>query len=403
MLLQRLAVATCSTALALGAAWLYWEYGREEEGIVEFIDDGEGLNEILAARVAAGDGTPPPADPARLGWDFARRLSLELSPNDRRILFPQLKKKRVTPVPGVHYSLLANRKWPRTFREHPQGEFVRRTNGLGIREDYNPSDAPVDLSIVLMGDSHMEGVCANSESTANQLEASLRVRLPDQRVEVWNTGVSGYGYANYLGTLDAYGQLEPEYVVLVTYGGNDFRDGLGAWRFIYRQPGGPSVSDEYLQPLRKLGVSGSAMLGQEIHQALTFMTYPEAMEDALRISVATGIELDRQARERGTKFLLVYLPPPSCGQPRRFAPKLKNAMKTINADPKSLKLCESLADGLLGQLKKASVRTLDLRPAFAASSEQLYWTVDLHLNVRGHALAARLIEDELFGIAGVPR
>jgi lysophospholipase L1-like esterase len=403
ILAQRLGVAVLSTLLAGACAWWYLEHGREEASTIEFVDDGSEFRAALEARGASGEEAVSFESPAELGRDFARRLNEDLSPEDLLILFPQFKRKKVNKMPGVHYTLIPDKRWSRKFAEHPEGEFLRRTNSLGIREDANPSETPVDQCVLVMGDSHAEGVCSNSETVANQLEARLRSDQPGKSVEVWNLAISGYGGANYLGTLTAYGHLEPQDVVLVFYGGNDFRDSLGPWRYVYRIPGGPPVAPEIITPLRKEGNYGMAMLGQEIHQALTFLKYPEAGRDAVRLTIACGLELDRQCRERGVRFLFVYLPPPSVGQPEHFRAPLEKAMVKIKAEPDGLDICRGLADDALAALEGAGVATLDLRPTFAATSERLYWSTELHLNVRGHALVAEQIHATFYASSDEPR
>lgn len=394
---QRLGVAALSTLVAGAGAWWYLEHGRGEESTIEFVDDGSEFRAALEARGASGEEVISFEGPAELGRDFARRLNEDLTHKDLLIIFPQLKRKKVQKMPGVHYTLLPDKYWSRKFAEHPEGEFLRRTNSLGIREDANPSETPVDQCVLVMGDSHAEGVCSNAETVANLLEERLRGDQPGKSVEVWNLAISGYGGANYLGTLTAYGHLKPQDVVLIFYGGNDFRDSLGPWRYIYRIRGGPPVSPEFITPLRKDGNHGTAKLGQEIHQALTFLKYPEAGRDAVRLSIACGLELDRQCRERGARFLFVYLPPPSVGQPEYFRAPLVEAMVRIRSKPEGLDICRELADDTLAGLDAAGVATLDLRPTFAAHSERLYWSTELHLNVRGHALVAERIHAVFYG------
>lgn len=403
ILARRLGLAAVSTLVALGCAWWYLDRGAKEESTIEFVGDASEFRDALAAREVSGEELVSFESAAELGLDFARRLRDELTEQDLHVLFPQIKKKRVKRVPGVHYALLPNKRWKRKFAEHPAGEFKRHTNSLGIRENYDPPEPPADLNVLVMGDSHAEGVCSNSETLANRLEAQLRSERPAESVEVWNLAVSGYGCANYLGTLTAYGHLEPQDVVLVSYGGNDFRDALGPWWYLYRRSPGSAVPLEFISPLRQEGKDGTAMLGQEIHQALTFLTHPDSGQDAARLMSACGMELDRQCKERGARFLFVYLPPPSAGQPELFRDRLVQAMDRIGADPEGLGICDELADATLVALEQAGVATLDLRPVFAANPEALYWQTDLHLNVRGHALVAKQIHAALYAAEFKPR
>lgn len=54
-------------------------------------------------------------------------------------------------------------------------------------------------------------------------------------------------------------------------------------------------------------------------------------------------------------------------------------------------------------MNSASVATIDLRPSFAATPEELYWSTELHLNVRGHALVADRIHAVFHASTDEPR
>ena len=279
---QRLALAMASTLVALGGGWLVLKALSDEGATVEFVDDADAFRAELARRAESGEAVVI-ADAAELGQDFARRLQEDLTEADLFTLFPQLKRKSLRLRPGVHFGLLPNKRWHREFDEHPQGGFLRSTNALGMREDSEAGEAAVDLCVLVMGDSHTEGVCANSESLANRFEHRLRVERPDDLIEVWNVAVGGFTPANYLGTLEAYGQLQPHALVLVFYGVNDFRESLAPWRYLYRRPPcEPSNVDTSV--LMEGGKPGIALLGQEIYQALGFSADPDAGNDALRLA-----------------------------------------------------------------------------------------------------------------------
>ena len=52
---------------------------------------------------------------------------------------------------------------------------------------------------------------------------------------------------------------------------------------------------------------------------------------------------------------------------------------------------ETLKNSLITSLKKMNIATLDLQSDFQASTENLYWHADHHLNVDGHALASKVL------------
>jgi hypothetical protein len=385
----RLGLALLSTLIAVSGGWLVLKAFSTEGATVEFIDDAETFRAELARREVSG-GQEVLVGAAALGEDFARRLREELTEEDQRMLFPQLGRQSNRHVPGVYFGILPNKDWKRDFAEHPAKHFVRRTNSMGWREDTDPTEDPVDLCILVMGDSHTEGVCANAESLANRFEHRLREERPAESVEVWNVATGGFTPANYMGTLTAYGDMKPNALVLVFYGGNDFRESLAPWRFIYRGRPGDGLGVD-VSPLIEAGRQGTALLGQEIYQALGFSANPGSAKDALRLAQACGVELDRQCRERGMQFLFVYLPPPSSAQPDRFREHVLDGLRSIGGNLDGLNFSDILADSTLQGLTEAGVATLDLRPAFANASVSLYWDTDLHLNVDGHELAGKLI------------
>ena len=394
-LAPRLSLALFSTLIALGGGWFVLRAFSTEGSTVDFIEDADTFRAELVRR-AAGGGQEIMLGAAELGEDFARRLREELTEEAQRMLFPQLRRQSNRLVPGVHFGMLPNKKWKRNFEEHSAKRFVRRTNSMGWREDTDPGEGPVDLCILVMGDSHTEGVCANSESLANRFEHRLRQERPDELVEVWNVAMGGFTPANYMGTLTAYGDIKPNALVLVFYGGNDFRESISPWRFLYRRPPG-NASGIDVSSLIEGGTQGVALLGQELYQALGFSADPASANDALRLAQACGMELDRQCRERGMDFLFVYLPPPSSAQPDRYRARVIEGLRSVGGDLDGLKFSDIIADSTLRGLREAGVAILDLRPAFASASEPLYWDTDLHLNVRGHELAGQLIHQAFKG------
>ena len=61
----------------------------------------------------------------------------------------------------------------RPWEEHPDGRWMLRTNSLGMRRDSEPAAERPDLRVLVVGDSHTDGVCDNDESYCALLEAAL--------------------------------------------------------------------------------------------------------------------------------------------------------------------------------------------------------------------------------------
>ncbi len=119
--------------------------------------------------------------------------------------------------------------------EHPDGHFLYRGNNLGFREDHDTRIGKSDsVRIVVLGDSHTDGVCWNRESYANRLEYRLNARGDGRGYEVVNAGTGKYSPFQYLRAYQyRIKPLHPDIVIIGLYIGNDFFD-------MYRRDDRPS-------------------------------------------------------------------------------------------------------------------------------------------------------------------
>lgn len=375
------------------AGWLAVRSVRDEAPTVEFVDVQADRAELLTQRLEEG-GEIAVDDLQALGRELYRGLIEEVDEDLARKYFAVLKQGQAEYVAGVLYRGLPGVDSNRPFREHPEGRFRRRTNSVGMREDTDPRDPAPDLRILVMGDSHIAGVCSNQESFPTHLEAGLAAADPQRSVEVLNLAQGSYDALNYLGTFRTWGELEPDVLVLVIYGGNDFRGSLGLGRYLLRR-GPPTRLPYQLSILHRDRPLGPGLVGQAVGQAAFFLANPDEVDLARDLVAAVVLELAAQARARGTRFLLALLPSPSAGQPQIYLARLQAAMERVGADPAGLAVDDRLADGLLAVLRSRGVAHLDLRPAFRSASEALYWNTDLHLNLAGHELVAREVQRAL--------
>lgn len=154
------------------------------------------------------------------------------------ILFRIFPIVNITWVDGNYetgFTIPANYQERTEHPEHDRGYFVYRSNNLGCREDENTSFVKKDsVRIVVLGDSHTDGVCWNRESYANQLEKYLN--HSDSRItyDVINAGTGKYSPFQYLRAYQyRLKPLRPEVVIIGFYIGNDFFD-------MYRRDDRPS-------------------------------------------------------------------------------------------------------------------------------------------------------------------
>lgn len=272
------------------------------------------------------------------------------------------------------------------FPEHPRGGFRVATSSDGLREDGEVEVPKRDLRVIVAGDSHTYGLCANDESFANLLEPLLAEALEGRGVDVLNGGVGATCFPNYLGTFERLNRFEPDLLVLVAYGGNDFSATCSLDRY-FRGRSMPALGPHQNRKARL--PRGTAE--QETNQVNYFRNNPDDLPRAAPTAAAWTLEAARLADELGAGFLAVYLPPPTRGQPALHARIVAAAIEVLALEPGALELSDRLADEWLALLAEGGVRTLDLRPAVQAAEERLYWVKDLHLNVDGHRRVAEAL------------
>ena len=143
----------------------------------------------------------------------------------------------------LHHRMVAN--WSGFFPEEIVQEVGRaevpiRTNSLGLRSPEVTLTKPPDtFRILVLGDSVTFGWSLRGEDTyASQMASLLATLRPNQRVEVINAGVSGYGTWQELRWLQETGlKLEPD-VIIVQAHLNDAADNL--WGTLGWQAGSES-------------------------------------------------------------------------------------------------------------------------------------------------------------------
>lgn len=128
--------------------------------------------------------------------------------------------------PNVGFSHPRNTTVSYNFSEYPGGTVSMTYNSEGFRED-SPilSKSEVSKRVAIVGDSHTDGVCSNSESFPNQLEKLLREGKIDTTIDVINGGVGRYSPFQYFRRLQhEVIKYEPDVVFVMFYIGNDFSD-----------------------------------------------------------------------------------------------------------------------------------------------------------------------------------
>ncbi|HSV43971.1 MAG TPA: hypothetical protein VLJ10_05390, partial [Candidatus Bathyarchaeia archaeon] len=103
--------------------------------------------------------------------------------------------------------------WP----EYHKGKISLKTNNLGFREDADTAvEKKGDVTRVLViGDSHIDGIIDNSESFPHVLETLFNARAGVPRFEMINGGTGLYGTDEYVLFLKKFLFLKPDIYMVV--------------------------------------------------------------------------------------------------------------------------------------------------------------------------------------------
>jgi lysophospholipase L1-like esterase len=396
----KITLALVTAAAASGAGWWAWRRlgaTATPRRTVEFVDQSRDLEELLRDN----QGGPRPAT----------GTGPLVTPEDRETLARLFKRQggRREFDPLTYYKLKPHLAERFEFPEHPQGYFTIATNDLGLRNDEDVLAEPPDIRVLVAGDSHTEGFCDNDESFSALLAEHLRAARPGNTVEVLNAGTSSYNHFHNLGVLEKYGPtLRPDVFVMVVFGGNDFAGSLKFQRYFRRRemyvkgPHEPATwAASGFAHLREYG-----FVDQEIRQLCYFANNPFEIDECTRLNAEVTSELRRLAAEYDVEPIVVYLPPPSRGQPTfhdrsRIEETLCDATHPTDAHPSLIarKWTDEIANAWLGVLDAQGVRYVDLRPIFRTHDQRVYWQTDGHINLLGHELVAEalrpIVEDVL--------
>ena len=308
--------------------------------------------------------------------------------------FANSVKIHKTPDPDAYYILNPHQVVDWRFPEHPRKVWKRHTNSLGMRGLLEPSEESPDLRVIVVGDSHIEGVCRDRETYPAWLRRLLLADYPGRTIESFNAGVGGYDAYNYLGVLEKFIELKPDIFVMTVYGGNDFKGGL-VLRNYYTGTKGPRAVGKLKQRILESGVDLIGLNPQEIEQAAYFMSFPGQARRSVEMMVAITDRMESLCLQNGIQLFCVYLPPPMRAQPQYYREeiaKIETALPEF-ADP--LGSSDQIADAWLEFVDEREIEKLDLRPIFAAAEEPLYWVSDRHINLAGQRLIAESIRPRI--------
>lgn len=385
-----LASAAVAAALGLGAWYVVANYDVAflSRGEQPTLRNGGLMRELLSERArAAGDHDRAGGKPAFDGT---------IPEEDARRLFAMLDSVESVYDPLVWWRRAPDLRSGRRFPEAPRGTWVLRTNAQGFREDAELPDEP-DRRVLVIGDSHTDGVCGNWGSFANLLEADLKKRHAGMEIDVVNAGVGGYSFYNYLHGMDRFvAELGVDVYVCAVYGGNDFLEML-APRHYFERTAIPTGGERYGRVLRAFeaawGDDIDAVVAQGVQQLAFLTVEPGEAELALDTARRLTRAMARRAEELGVALVFVYLPSAWDVQLERFtdvAPA--ELLRALELDGEgAVRSADPWTDAWLAEVSDLGVPVVDMRPAWRDVDEDRYWHQDHHIDVRAQADVARAL------------
>lgn len=380
---QRMIALAIGSLLAAAIGFAAWNL-RPQRGAVALVDNLLEQEAQQTSRQLMPRGLTPPSNESSLGAQLKRRV---------------LTKEEVTAWFGLQGTTHAIYDPIRIFRyrgnmhetfpwpEYPGGEWTRVTNSEGAREDHEFPDPPPDLFVLVAGDSHTDGFCDNSASYSNLLELALGKSHAGKSVEVYNTGVSGYSFYNYLGVLESLLDRKPQVFVSTFFAGNDFFEALKA-QHLYAGSVPPSRTRGYWDKVTRAAALSTEALAQGLNQLLYLRENPDQATLALQAARSAASEIQRLCAENNIDWIPVYLPSPIDLPFPEWQELRAHAKEALTLSDADFEIANQLADQLLATLRERGADVLDLRPIFRAQSQPLYWS-DLHINLRGQEVVAQ--------------
>jgi lysophospholipase L1-like esterase len=389
-----LALGAAVAAAVVGAVLLRAR-GTGEVPTVATVDNRDELAQAFAAR---DEGLGGPGGAGEVAGSIPR---LRVPPKVAERFFPAIGVAQVYD-PDMVARHKPSKRLRQRLAEHPRRGWRLVTNSLGLREDEEVAEERPDVRVLVVGDSHVDGVCDNADGFPHVLERALAEEHPGRSIEILNGGTGGWSFYNYLGALEGWAELAPDVFVVTVYGGNDFYGALDLHHY-HRRERLPSRSSETVGRLVRLAKENMGIPAQFYNQVVYFHDHPGEEEAALAMAVEVTAEIERRCEELGARLLVCYLPPYAHGQPERYADYLAVAQEHVPMPADAVAVDERLADAWLARLAEDGITAVDLRPAFRAAADPLYWESDHHINLAGHALVAAELEGAVRALAGLDR
>ncbi len=367
-------------ALILGPlGWWAWTQQPQDDQLV-FYRPSKAAIEELTQRVRDGE--------------FADDLGrIPIEPELARLIFG-LDHPYNCYDPQAYFTHEPNLNARRSFKEHPDRGWTMRTNSLGMRRDSEPSSSSPDLRVLVVGDSHVDGICNNQENLCAIAESVLEAAHPGASVEVLNAARGGHSLWNYLGVVEKHLSLSPDVVVVTVFGGNDFTDTL-LLAHAFEGTKTRGLTPESRARREEALEESRYVLGQGYGTLLFFKDRPAELEFSLDTTRRILMQIALTCSDAGAELLVMYLPSP-LSLPFEETPQSAVRVGAIlGFDEEDLALSSTLAARFLSTTAELGITTSDLTLILGDCADRCFWETDLHLSVHGHRRVGRHLASRL--------
>ena len=268
------------------------------------------------------------------------------------------------------------------WEEYPGGRFEMVTNAHGFRED-----TPTDLApgngvrrILVIGDSHTDGVVPNHQSFPNLVEEALN--SAGRNVELLNLGTGYYGPDQYRRTLKAWGHLKPDAILVGLYLGNDPLDTLRA-----REAAGQMAVPRPLDYYGSLNAAQEALgpgLAQGMNQLFLFHHQPDMQRRAIQYTLEAILALASDAAVAQVDLGVVMIPSKLTVEPQTVDRSIQKTLEILDLSRAALANETALADEIRRGLEAHGIKIIDPTPYLKLCPTACYWEADHHLSITGH-------------------
>jgi len=295
------------------------------------------------------------------------------------------------------------------FKEHPHGYFVYKINKQGLREDKPVSFEKTKIRILVVGDSHTDGIVNNDESFPNKLEQLTRC-------DAINAGVAAYGPLKEYLWLKLYSdKYNPDIVIVAFYVGNDLGD-------MIEPPSCPSLKkvnnrykiippkDRRFPKMLKYSLL-YAYIFEIIYAKENFEKGPIGQSGTFQ-SLMQNSPNEEEAYNRmdyvfdlfselttNLNCKLLFLIIPTKIQIEGMDTASKRKLKKFWRKGMDLSYTDKVRGRVLKMLSEKGIKNIDLYPYFKdeykKTHKPLFWNADHHLNIHGHSLTAEILYKRL--------